>query len=433
MSSEELNEFVAEIDRRGGPGSPDAARYYSDFEYVPTTHVDKSADPFSPEYLKQQLSLYRELSGRQLNQFANEHTSIDLPRHIAARNPYDHPEPTKLAIHLIRLNSALRLANGRRGAKLLDMGCGWGLSSELAAYLGFDVHAVDVNGDFIELVRARSQRLGLSIKTTKATFDQLIIKDRYDIVLFYECLHHAVTPWTLLEKMTQALTYRGKIAICGEPINEFWWSTWGLRLDPISVYCIRKHGWFESGWSKDFLIKCLDRCLLETKYIRADDPEIGPVVVASKDVALGAGWLARNSTMEGAELDESYIVVFGHTRIHFETSMGSKPKVLILHNFRLQPVRLTWWLDTGGPETIELPVGQTKLNLGPVDRGNTVCFRAESWIPADEIGNNDHRRLAFQISDIEGCELPEPIPPREELRDAFTMEWHKWWSARAKA
>jgi ubiquinone/menaquinone biosynthesis C-methylase UbiE len=283
ITPEQLDEFVAESDRRGGPESPETAKYWSDLEYVPKGAVNKGLDPFGAEYLNQQLVLYTEISGRNLNQNENEHVHFELNKHIAARNPYDHPNPTSLSLHLMRLCSAFRLANKHRGARVLDMGCGWGLSSELASYLGFEVHALDINIDFVKLVDARSRRLNLGIKSIHSSFDEFVTEEKFDIVLFYECLHHAVTPWTLLEKIGRLLVDQGKIIICGEPINEFWWPTWGLRLDPLSVYCVRKFGWFESGWSKDFMLKCLDRALLKSAFVPALDPEVGPIIVASKE------------------------------------------------------------------------------------------------------------------------------------------------------
>jgi 2-polyprenyl-3-methyl-5-hydroxy-6-metoxy-1,4-benzoquinol methylase len=407
IGPDQLDEFVAEIDRRGGAGSPAASEYYAAFEYAPNFQVDKTLDPFQKPYLEQQLSLYREISGRDLNQYENERTHFDVPTHIAARNPYNHPDPSQLALHLVRLSSALRFANKPVGARLLDMGCGWGLSSELAAYLGFEVHALDINPKFIELVRTRSDRLNLNIRTHLAGFDEFSIQQKFDAILFYECLHHAVTPWSLLRKMSSFLGDRGKILICGEPINEFWWPTWGLRLDAVSVYVMRRNGWFESGWSKAFLIECLDRALFNTRFLPGDDPEVGAIVVGSKDGFLNADWLSRNCVVEGAQLDGPYVVAFGDTKIQIRTPIGGGEKNLILHNFRPRPVQLKWWTDGGEESALDLSPGLTKLPVGDVNANRTIHLKAETWVPAEEIGNLDRRRLAFQISGLEGRAVQE--------------------------
>jgi 2-polyprenyl-3-methyl-5-hydroxy-6-metoxy-1,4-benzoquinol methylase len=401
ITPEQLDHFIAESDRRGGPESPETTEYWKNMEYSPTVVVDKSLDPFGDEYLNQQLVLYTEISGRQLNQNENEHTHIDLDRHIAARNPYDHPDPTTLAVHVIRLCSAMRLAKAHRGARLLDMGCGWGLSSELASYLGFEVHALDINDNFIKLVDERSRRLKLGIKSIHSSFDEFATDEKFDMVLFYECLHHAVTPWVLLEKMARVLVDQGKILICGEPINEYWWPTWGLRLDPLSVYCIRKFGWFESGWSTDFILKCLDRALLNSTLVPAEDPLLGPIIVASKEKTFNAHWLLRNCSIDGAELNGQYIVTLGQFRMRFNTKPGDSSSELVLYNFRPKPIRALLQINNRAAVPIELKQGESRLPVGRIDAGDEIRLDVETWIPAEEISNNDWRRLGFHISGIQ--------------------------------
>jgi hypothetical protein len=74
-----------------------------------------------------------------LDQDNNEHTCFDMPAHVGAANPYGPYDPAAAALHIMRLSRAIIAAKPRFGAKVLDMGCGWGLSSEFAAYLGMDV------------------------------------------------------------------------------------------------------------------------------------------------------------------------------------------------------------------------------------------------------------------------------------------------------
>jgi len=51
----------------------------------------------------------------------------------------------------------------------------------------------------------------------------------------------------------------GCIVFAGEPITSAWWKDWGMRLDPLSVYCMRKYGWFETGWSEDYIKSAFDQ------------------------------------------------------------------------------------------------------------------------------------------------------------------------------
>ena len=140
------------------------------------------------------------------------------------------------------------------GARVLDLGCGWGLSTEMIGFTGAEVTAVDINPKFAELVDLRAMRQGRAVEVVCSNFDDLSLSGgRYDLVLFYECLHHAVKPWETLAHVADLVAPQGRIVLAGEPINAVWWRNWGLRLDALSVYCIRKFGWFESGWSEAFL------------------------------------------------------------------------------------------------------------------------------------------------------------------------------------
>ncbi|HWI84938.1 MAG TPA: class I SAM-dependent methyltransferase, partial [Sphingomonas sp.] len=251
-------------------------------EYRSDIVVDQSLDPFGEDYVGQQLALYREMSGREFNQQSNEHTTFDVATHVAAINPYDHGSPGGLAQHIERLSRAIRFGAPPRGGRFLDMGCGWGLSSEVAAYCGLAVTAVDVNPDFVDLVNRRAERLGLNIAARQGEFDTFESDDRFAMILFYECFHHALRPWTLLARMARLLAPEGRIVLAGEPINSHWWTHWGLRLDPLSVYCIHKFGWLESGWSAEFLKSSFQRAGLSVQISDHPEGEIGFTVIGRR-------------------------------------------------------------------------------------------------------------------------------------------------------
>jgi hypothetical protein len=62
-----------------------------------------------------------------------------------------------------------------------------------------------------------------------------------------------VKVWETVEHMSRFLKPGGKIIFAGEPITTSCFLDWRMRLDPLSASCIRKVGWFETGWSKPFL------------------------------------------------------------------------------------------------------------------------------------------------------------------------------------
>lgn len=255
----ELDRFILECDARGTIGHPEGAAYAQNFRLSYNAKIDVSTDPFSEDYVTQQLSLYREISGRDPDQSQTEMTIFDVHAHAAAQHPLLDRNISILASHMSAISSAIALADLPHSAKVLDLGCGWGSSSEIMAYCGADVTAVDINPLFVELVSRRAERLNLPIRAVNASFEDFTSDERFHMAFFYECLHHAIRPWAAIENIALHLDHEGLIAFAGEPINADYWPDWGIRLDGISVYCIRKFGWFESGWSEKFLTECFKR------------------------------------------------------------------------------------------------------------------------------------------------------------------------------
>lgn len=252
----DLDDFVDECDRLGGIAAPRAQDFVADFRLRFHTEVDTRLDGFSPDYVDQQLALYREVSGREIDQEANEQTAVDIDALTAVANPYGTDDVTRIAHHARTILTTVLVADVPAGARVLDMGCGWGLSTEMLGFCGATVTALDINPSFCELVGRRSAARSLDVTTVVAAFDGIRSRDVFDLVLFYECLHHAIRPADLLMHLAGSVAPGGKIALAGEPIQTEFWPHWGLRLDPQSVYCIRKFGWFENGWSAEHLRAC---------------------------------------------------------------------------------------------------------------------------------------------------------------------------------
>tara|TARA_R110000868_G_scaffold375711_1_gene640370 strand:+ start:5129 stop:6367 length:1239 start_codon:yes stop_codon:yes gene_type:complete len=402
----DLDEFVRKSDELGGPGAAECNQYWHEFSYAVATPIDQDLDPFSEGYYAAQMNLYRELSGREFEQAINELGDIDISAHISAANPYNHGSPAGLAVHLERLARALKFAKPPLGGKMLDMGCGWGLSSELAAYSGLDVTSIDINPQFVDLINQRASAGDRMISARQSSFDSFASEEQYDIIQFYECFHHAAKPWKLIERMAAHLKPEGKIVLAGEPFNEIWWKNWGLRLDALSVYCIRKFGWFESGWSQSFLLNAFQRSGLDVEIFDHVDPEIGQAWVASLDRrrVLDLDEAVSSWKMQGLARDSNYIIGSGECTL---TPMFDKDVRLItlqFENYRQRPVTLTWCADAGAaagkPRTKTYTSGRHFLSLDRSYAGKTLQLDIESWRPSLESGSEDNRTHGIHISKI---------------------------------
>lgn len=280
-----LDEFVAECDRRGGIQHPDCVGFIHNFHLEFETNVEVTIDPFSDEYFKSQVALYEEIAGRKLDQDSGE--QFDVPANFESPNPYASGDIRFIAKHARTILNCVMLADLKPGSKVLDLGCGWGLSSEMIGFTGAHVHAVDINPQFTDLVTKRLTRRGIPHDVTVSSFDQFDTGETYELILFYECLHHSAKVWETVEHMAKFLKPGGKMIFAGEPINNSWWPEWGMRLDPLSVFCIRKFGWFETGWSKPFLKLAFKRAGMKLKTyegIGLDHGVIGYAVRAQDGV-----------------------------------------------------------------------------------------------------------------------------------------------------
>ncbi len=201
---------------------------------------------------------------------------------LTRTNPYHRNDIAFLSKHSRAVLTAIMLADPPAGAHILDAGCGWGLSSELMAFCGARVTAIDINPAFVELVRRRAQRFMLPITAIRSEFDTFETGERFDLLFFYECLHHSVKPWESLKSLGRFVKPEGKIVFAGEPVNTVWWPHWGLRLDAPSVYCARKFGWWESGWSMLFIARCFEQAGFTLNTFEEIGLDNGPIGIATR-------------------------------------------------------------------------------------------------------------------------------------------------------
>jgi len=400
ITASSLDEFVQETDRRGGPGTADTLAYWSDFEFSSAIVFDETLDPYSEAYCRKQLELYQELSGRNFDQDVNEFTPIDLERHVAGANPYAATNASQFAIHFTRLSIMIGGGDLPQGAKILDMGAGWGLSSEFFGTLGCQVMAVDINPSFVELIKRRQLRHRLAVDAQMGAFDTFEATETYDAVVFYECLHHAYKPWLLLERARDWLKPVGKILFAGEPIYHGW-QHWGMRLDPLSVYCVRKFGWFETGWSERFIGECLLRAGFLPRIQLIGLPDVGYVCAATKltDDVLYTPGAIRGLIENESEwyIEQDYLVTKGDSEIRLPLAGALTQVELHVQNFKGEPINLTIVAADGNITKHLASPGKSLCLLQLSSSRDTYRIYSDAWIPHEYIKNGDNRSLSLHL------------------------------------
>jgi hypothetical protein len=125
--------------------------------------------------------------------------------------------------------------------------------------MGYRACGVDIDAMALEGIRAQSAHLSLSVETEHAEFGFGFDGQRFDSILFYEAFHHAFDFDDLLIRLHGRLNPGGRIVLCGEPVvaspTDGIPYPWGPRLDALSVFCMRRFGWMELGFTHDYLTK----------------------------------------------------------------------------------------------------------------------------------------------------------------------------------
>jgi len=405
VTPSQLDDFVAKADAAGGPGHPDTDAYWRDFRYEPTVRLDPGLDPDSDAYRAAMMRIYEEMANRKFDPVITEFSDIDVERLIPLESPYSFASASHRVLHYLRLSTACHLG-GVNGGQALDMGCGWGLSSEFLAQIGHAVTAVDINPRFVDLVNGRARRLGLNIKAWQSAFENFAgVPGSFDVALFYECLHHAANPRAVLDLVSTLLKPEGVLLLAGEPIQHNWWPHWGLRLDALSVYCIRKFGWFESGWSADYLCGTVADAGMVPVLYPHPDPAVGPVVVAHKtqslDIRMLRG-LAESADWwpEGALLISNRSGNQSRLRLY-----GSPPKRITLKLNYFGPDSLDITIDAHGVvRQHRLVPGPNVLSMAPGQARQfrwDITFNCEGWCPQDVLRNGDMRHLGFHLERLD--------------------------------
>jgi 2-polyprenyl-3-methyl-5-hydroxy-6-metoxy-1,4-benzoquinol methylase len=216
------------------------------------------ADPWSAAYRDAQMELYRRISGRAAYSTDNERSDFDLQ--AAIREPYPYLTRSTAAVgdQLIAIGYLIRHLGLAPPAEIVELGAGWGNTTCALARMGFRVTAVDVDPRFLDLLRARTA--AFSDRVTLVRSDMLDFRSDhpFDAALFYESFHHCSDHLAMLARLRDVLRGDGRILFASEPIDAFP-VPWGVRLDGLSVWSMRRYGWLELGFETSYFFEALRR------------------------------------------------------------------------------------------------------------------------------------------------------------------------------
>ena len=257
----EFERLVQEI----GTGTPNAHQYKYMSGLVldfPKSRALSRMSPSDPGYRGAAMRLYLDLRGRSDEGYLaprDETSNWAVPENLWTELvPWSFKSAKMVSEHLLAWGHMLSELNLPPGGSLLEYGPGSGQVLLIAARLGYRACGVDIDPVALSAIQAQATHLGVNVETEQDEFGQGFAGETFDAVLFYESFHHAFEFENLLSHLHTRLKPGGRVVLCGEPVVDAGSPIvpypWGPRLDALSVFCIRRFGWMELGFTHDFLV-----------------------------------------------------------------------------------------------------------------------------------------------------------------------------------
>ena len=267
-------------------GAPDDARALLEgmVVEVPSPPPD---DPFSDSYREWTWDLYRRISGRPGYETANEASPFDLPQALERPYPYQTGSLALVGGDLVARGHLLEcladaVGAGARRPRVVEFGPGWGnLTSDLVA-TGLDVTAVELDEKFCRLI---AQRCGGPGELRVVSGDMLGFEaaEPFDAAVFFESFHHCADHLAMLRRLHDIVRPGGVVLFASEPVQHLDYP-WGPRLDGLSVWSSRTHGWLELGFDRAYFDRALARTGWAGRRIRLGAADGEPDVIVARRV-----------------------------------------------------------------------------------------------------------------------------------------------------
>ena len=134
-------------------------------------------------------------------------------------------------------------------AEVLDVGAGGGWTTIFLAEAGYQPLGVDIAPASVEIGRQRAQRVDVSARFEVADMDELALDEQFDVVIFFDALHHTARQFEVITRAVAHLRPKGWV-VFGEP-------SWLHAISPHARGTHREVGWIERGiWVRRLKSDC---------------------------------------------------------------------------------------------------------------------------------------------------------------------------------
>jgi len=297
----------------------------------------------------------------------------------------------------------------KAGCRALEYGPGFGQIALTLARLGVNVDTVDISSTFCGFVKEQAEFFKVRLTPFCARFGYVPqTEHKYDLILFYESLHHCLEFGEVVPVLRQCLAPSGRIMFAGEPIRRTPEPAvpypWGVRLSADAVAVIRDRHWFELGFNEEFIVNYFvnhgftatrhncDVSIFGETYsftFRENCIDLGTHWMPDADAATwhhpdsGGRWTRQSSTM-GLDSTDSFgsleIAAVNHFPFEQEVSIsyGGKTLLVVFH-----------------------PGERKRIPVDASIKSRKIVFSGPTHVPADHLeGSGDTRSLGIFVEEI---------------------------------
>ncbi len=253
-SLEVLDKRLAEAEAAFHESEDRGRQFLAGIELAPPPMPD---DPYSVSYRDAQWALYEHISGRADYAVGNEESVFDFEEACRRPFPYSTGSPAVIGDQLIARGLIVRGLGLTPPARVVEFGAGWGNLTVDLATMGLDTTVVEVGENFCNLLRHRFQGMP-NVEVVQSDMLTFEPDGLYDGVVFFESFHHCSDHMAMLTRLQSIVAPGGVVVFAAEPIRPFPYA-WGVRLDGMSLWSIRRFGWLELGFDTSYFAGALAR------------------------------------------------------------------------------------------------------------------------------------------------------------------------------
>ena len=396
----DLDAELLEVDKAFAISDEEGRRRLAGFEYVFKDHFPP--DPYSKEYEAAQRQVYYALTGRSsYSPDTGEYVEFDFEQVMREPFPYSTRSPSVVGEQLIAQGFLIRAMNLPPAAKIVEFGPGWGNTTLHLAQMGYRVTAVEVGTNFVELIRQRASALGVKVELINQDMATFQSAEQYDACLFFESFHHCADHLGLLRNLYEMTTRDGLIAFAAEPIADFPYP-WGfVRTDGLTLWSIRRYGWYELGFDTSYFLRTLLLYGWLPQQHTSDVTPLANVIIARKSHGhynLSELTLPPDEATTWASPEAEHRFTTAKSVMSCSCRSPVSEIEICLTNFA--PFELEITITAGAAaRQVKLPAHCSKeiVRLEPKDWQGQVTISTRTWIPAEVYGTSDRRTLGVGV------------------------------------